>query len=619
MFKQLFFIVKLFIYWITIFLVFRIVFLFLQLPWNDGASVTESLSTLYHALRLDTAVTCYLLIIPFIIWAFNIFIKNTALKKIHKIYHVIVLSIVILIGAGNLIVYQHWGTLINNRAVAFLTDPAEVIASASWGLLIGGTSLLIIIYFAFIRIFLQYINKAETPVESGYFQRSVSVFATLAFIVIGLRGGLQQIPINESAAYFSSNRTLNHIATNPLWSLGSSLKLSSVTNSNPYIFMDNADAREIVDNLLNKGKAFQTNSILKESATKPNVIIVILESWTADIIESLNGESGVTPNFDKYQKQGLLFSNIYSSGFRTDQGLTSILSGFPAQPNKSIIRFPEKTQRLPSLSNSFKAIGYSNSFYYGGELGFANMRSYLLSQGFDKIISKDDFNSEDMNSKWGAHDGIVFERMHGDLTSVKEPFFSVILTLSTHEPFEVPMNTPFNGSDDPDKFRKSAYYTDFCLGKFLDQLKTQPFYDNTVILLVADHGHMLPKQRNYYDPLARRIPLLITGGALKPEFKGKVNDHIGAQHDIPATLLDQMDLNSSKYTWSNNLLNSSRHDFAYLSQDNAFTFITQGNIYSKDISLAAQRKDSEVKESDVTLQRSAEAYLQCVFEDFINY
>jgi len=476
--------------------------------------------------------------------------------------------------------------MINNRAIAFLTDINEVFASASFILIIFGSIGLLVSTFILIKL---HKNFVKLPFQSQR-KLTISYVASIIIIIIlcflGMRGGVQQIPINESAAYFSEHRVLNNIATNPIWHLGSSLKRSSIHDTNPYLFMSN-----------------------------------VLESWTADVIEPLGGDKLVTPEFTKLTNSGLLFTQMYSSGFRTDQALTSILSGFPSQPNKSIIRFTSKIQKLPSLSKTLVKNGYQTSFYYGGELGFANMKAYLLSQGIETIVSKDNFKSEDMNSKWGAHDGIVFDKLDRDLDKMHPPFFNTILTLSTHEPFEVPMSTPFNGSEESDKFRKSAYYTDHCLGEFMNSITTKSWYENTIVLIVADHGHILPRMRDFYDPEARKIPFLITGGALKDEYKGQRIDLLANQHDIPGTLLNQLDISSTEFKWSNDIFQVGRKNFAYLSQDNAITFITDQGIVTKNIQFPKVKSEdkSDNNESNNELNTTAKAYIQLLFEDFLSY
>ena len=272
--------------------------------------------------------------------------------------------------------------------------------------------------------------------------------------------------------------------------------------------MDSKNAKKITDDLFSS-RTGSTENILKNN--KPNIVVIVLESWTADIIKALGGEENVTPHFDELSKDGLLFTQMYGSGFRTEQGLISIFSGFPAQPNNSIITSPEKAERLPSLNTELSKQGYQSSFYYGGEVEFANMKSYLLNTNFKKIIDKNNFEKKQLNSKWGAHDEFVFKKQIDGLKAEKEPFFSVVLTLSTHEPFEVTMKTPFNGGEEQELFKKAAYYTDYCLFNYFNEAKKQPWYKKTLFILVADHGHRLPKNRNMDFPEGRRITAMITG------------------------------------------------------------------------------------------------------------
>ena len=110
------------------------------------------------------------------------------------------------------------------------------------------------------------------------------------------------------------------------------------------------------------------------------------ESLTSKVVASVGGLPGITPRFDSLARQGILFTNMYASGDRSAKGIVAILSGYPAQPTTSIITIPTKTASLPSLPRTFKAQGYHNSFYYGGETEFSNIKSYLLQQGFEKII-----------------------------------------------------------------------------------------------------------------------------------------------------------------------------------------------------------------------------------------
>ena len=225
---------------------------------------------------------------------------------------------------------------------------------------------------------------------------------------------------------------------------------------NPYEFGDLPSAIAAVDTLTLK------NGISRKvlNSTDPNILILVLESFSSYLIGPLGGDSLVTPNFNRYVNEGILFTNFYASGTRTDKALPAILNGYPAQPAQSIIKEPKKSQSLPSLVKIFIGRGYNSSFWYGGEINFANFNSFVISQGFNEIITKNNFDPENYNSKWGVHDHVLFEAFKDSMRVVKEPFFRVLLTLSSHEPFEVPMDPVFKGTDDLTKYKNSVFYAD---------------------------------------------------------------------------------------------------------------------------------------------------------------
>ena len=203
----------------------------------------------------------------------------------------------------------------------------------------------------------------------------------------------------------------------------------------------------------------------------------------------------------------------------------------------------------------FGGIARNRTFYYGGESNFSNLDAYCVTQKFDKIISKNNFDANLAKSRWGVADQYLFDFHLQEMSHTTEPFFSTIMTLSNHEPFDVPGPKRIDGSSEPDKFRNSAAYTDACLGDYFSKAKLQSWYKNTLFILVADHGHHLPMKRLILEPDSRRIPLLFFGDVLKPEFRGMKIHTAGGHHDIPSTLLYQLALNTSTYTWSKNLLN----------------------------------------------------------------
>ena len=226
---------------------------------------------------------------------------------------------------------------------------------------------------------------------------------------------------------------------------------------------------------------FRSDTLL--NMDRPNVIMIVLESFSGIITEELGGIEGVAPTINRLYREGIGFTNFYANSFRTDRGLVSILSAYPAQPTTSIMKYPSKTQTLPSISQSLKKEGYDLEFLYGGDADFTNMRSYFIGAGFDKIVADQNFPISDRLSKWGVNDEKTFrylsEQLKGEQT---QPFMKLFLTLSSHEPFDVPMKR----FEDP--YLNSVAYTDSCLGVFIDELKASPLWENTLVVLLPEIG-----------------------------------------------------------------------------------------------------------------------------------
>ena len=299
------------------------------------------------------------------------------------------------------------------------------------------------------------------------------------------------------------------------------------------------------------------------------------------------------------------------------------MSAFPSQATRTIIVDNVKQEHLPALSNVFSGIGYRNSYFYGGESEFMNFKAYLLSHKIDDLVDKASFDAKDMNSKWGAHDDVVMKKNLAFLNKQKQPFFSYLQTLSNHEPFELPVAPRFPGTELSDKFRSTAYYTDASLKGYFAAAQKQPWYKNTLFILVADHGHRLPRNTSEaYDPAKYHIPLLFFGDVIKPRYRGKQIDLLGNQTDIAATLLAQMNLPHQQFKWSKNLLNPYAKPFAFFDWDDGFGFM----LPQQDISFdAAGNKINFIKNKTAAQQYNehvllyGKAFIQQIFTEYMNY
>lgn len=434
-----------------------------------------------------------------------------------------------------------------------------------------------------------------------------------------IRGGLGGSPITQSMAYYSKEQLLNNAAVNTEWNLISSVLASKMTKVNPYLYLDSEDAEKRVKELYVPTKDTTVNIL---TTKRPNVVLIIIESFTADLTKALGNEDGITPHFDTLINKGVLFSKIYSPGSRTDKGLIATLAGFPTLAAGSIVKWPEKMQKLPAISQSLFNNGYKTSFYYGGESEFDNYKAFILSHDYQKLIDRNNFDSNDMQSKWGKFDELVFARQLNDLNKEKQPFFSTILTLTNHEPYSLPGTFKFGKADNVASFKSTAYYTDSCINAFINNAKKEPWYKNTLFVLVADHGHLLPKNSfEISTPQRYHIPLLFYGDVIKDEYRGRKFENVGSQTDIAATLLSQLDLPTKQFTWSKNLLNPYSKPFAFFSWDNGMGFIDNQQCVTFDNvgkMVLYNSNEKDIEKTSKTLDH-AKAYLQTVYRQFIEF
>lgn len=618
MINNLAIICRYFLFWLLFFFLERLVFILYFIQKLDEVPATEILKSFFIGLWMDASMAGYLTAIPLLLTIIRWFIPAVKIPAaILRWYTAALVVICSLLCIFNFNIYREWGSKINFKAldIAF-HSPNEAIASAASSPILA--SLLTLTFLIVISFWLSQKLIIYKPLKRvNIFVKIVASVLLMGINFLAVRGGWQLSPMNESMAYYSQNQLLNHATVNTEWSLIRDI-LNNKSTTNPYTYYSQQEASSIVEELFKKPEN-QSVSILNTS--RPNIILIIYESFTADLVKSLGGDARTAPQLEKLASDGILFTNIYASGDRTDKGVVAILNGFPSQAIKSVMKESSKQQQLSSLSESLLENGYSTSFFYGGESEFFNMKSYLLTHKYQRIFDKGTFERKDMNSKWGAFDEVVYQRLIEETTSAKKPFFSTLLTLTNHEPFDVPGTRRFGGNNVEDKFRSTAYYADSCLGAFIKNAKKQPWYKNTLFIVAADHGHRLPKNEyEIYDPGRFRIPLLFFGEVIKPEFRGVPVSKIASQTDIAATLLNQLQIDAASFNWSRDIFNPSTNDFAFFNWDNGFGVVdtVQTITFDNVGKQVLYRKDANPKE-DERLLRYGKAYMQSVFQQYIDF
>ena len=562
--KRVLFLFACFITFILVFALQKPVFMLYNHASGGGLSISDYLQVMVHGLQLDATVAGYLTVLPLLLTLLSVWIPGRYITFILKGYFFIVACIISLIFVVDIALYPYWGFRLDATPLFYLQSPSDALASAPASTLILQTLVFVVytygIFCALKRFVLplmpeQYVKKM--------FSNSVQLVLLGGILFIPIRGGVTTSTANVGMVYFSKNQFLNHSAINPCFSFLASLSKQQDFAAQ-YNYFNESQRSKIFKKLTNQP---QGDSIPELLTTKnPNIILILMESFSANAIEVLGGETGVTPNINRLSKEGILFSNMYANSFRTDRGIVAVLNGYLAQPTTSIMKYPAKSQTLPSIAKSLQKKGYTSDMLYGGDINFTNMQSYFFSSGYSKVTADRDFPLKSRLSKWGANDDITFAHLYQSMTdnSRKEPFFSTFLTLSSHEPFEV----PYNRLKDP--YLNSVAFTDSCLGDFIDKLKKLPLWNNTLIVLVSDHGFRYPASVKEHDPKRYHIPMLWLGGAIK---EPRVIANYGNQTDLAATLLYQLDLPHKEFTFSNNMVDSLQPAYAFYSYNNGFGFI----------------------------------------------
>lgn len=594
--------VAIFVYFIFIFCLEKLAFMLMYSATAGGITSSEIFQVLYHGLPLDMSMSGYLTAIPALMLIFSIWIKPKFIAWVLNVYFGIILSLVVIIAVVDLIIYPYWGFHFDSTVFLYLQKPKETFASASaLEIIIGFLAAIVfslIVYIGYVAIIRKQVLKLTVP--KSIWKACLIMIVLTAALFLPIRGGVTVSTMNVGKAYFSDSMFLNHAAINPQFNLMYSFFKSDNFGSQ-YQFYENPEAVAIFDALMTQPPTDSIPQLL--NTDRPNIILFILESFSAEAAL----DSVIAPNMSRFAKEGILFDNFYANSFRTDRGLVSVLSGYPAHPTVAIMKYPQKTENLPTIPKTLKQEGYNNlSFYYGGDADFANMRSYFIGAcGIKEVVSDKDFPLNERMTKWGAPDKFLIDRVYKDLTTKKQetPFMKTVLTLSSHEPFDVPVYK----FEEP--FLNAVSYTDECLGDFVKRLKTTDLWDNTLLIFIADHAmQSYPEGLSNSDPKRFHIPMLWLGGAVK---KPEVVSDFGSQNDLAATLLSQLKLKYTDFKFSTDMMNPDSNKFAFYSYVNGFCMTDSTGTLTYD----NDRQEIIRQSGNPGLEKKAKAFFQNMYMD----
>lgn len=609
------------IFWLSLFTIERTIFLI----WysanirREDIPFTEVFQVYCNAFKLDVSTAAYILVVPAILLSIQLFFRKGRLDTLITIYSSVIIIIYCLISMGEIGLFGEWNAKLSYKALLYLQRPDEVFNTVQLSkfvlLLFLWISQSVLYIFLYIKIFNnKYFRIQSKPHPAA---STAGILITLVLLFLSIRGGLKEIPITASDSYFSQYNILNITAVNPGYNIVFSvLNHTSLSELQPFFTMNDEEAQKLVEAM---HVIPRDTTVFISKYSQPNIVFVLLESWPGDVIESLGGIPEITPEFHKLESEGILFTNFYASGNRSQQGNASIFSGLPALPITTLSDHPEKYAAVPSLVKILNEQGYYTSFYFGGQLIYGNLKSFLVYNEFDRIIEGVDFDENLIRGKLGVHDEYVLNEYAVDLQKMVQPFFSTVFTLSSHPPYDYPGDRPIDWIKVENQFVNSVHYTDQCLGDFFDKIRKTPVWDNTLFFIMSDHSHLSYKGYPLWSFEYHQIPLLITGGALKDNFKGGRIDKICSNMDIPKTILKQLNYSSDSFTWSKNMFNPYTPEFAFFELTDGFGWKRPYGDLVKSAAYNWYYQKNAPKDKLPVLEKEGYAYIQHLLKEFLNY
>jgi len=600
--EKILYLIKVYLVTVIIFVLAKVVFM----GANYGAhpfGLGDVWEVVKHGLSLDLSTSIYILIVPFLVEMIRVWWTPKGLETMMKIYYAILASAMMLAFTADTSLYPFWGFKLDASCLQYLASPMEAKASVSGWYMAIRIVVVIAGAWGLYKIY-QGVAATQQPTQrearqSRAIQKGTTTVGGLVLIplfIIGIRGGLDESTTNVGQVYFSQNQFLNHSAVNPVFSFVASLEKSGNENAS-YNFYTPEELDRLTKGLYNS-QTLPGDTLL--NTQRPNVVVILLESCGKMFMN-------VMPRLCQAADEGIDFTNCFGNSYRTDRGTVSSLSGYLSFPTMSVMKMSTKVGHISSIARSLKKEGYDTEYLYGGDINFTKMKGYLISTGFERLRWKQDYTAEEQaTSKWGVCDEITFKTLSEMVLSHTDgkPFLIGYSTLSSHEPWDVPVN----------KYKEKQYngfsYVDQCISTFLDTMRQSPQWDNLLIVFMPDHSSDF-NEYNEQHPDRNRIPMVWTGGAVK---EPKKLDMLCNQSDFAATLLGQMGISHADFTFSRDVTSSSyRYPFAIHMFNNGISMTDSTGFMLYD--LTSEQIIVKTSPDAERMARTAKAVLQMAGED----
>lgn len=620
---------KYYFYLVFIFFLGRLSLFMLYFDRFADDDVNYMLSFVY-GLRMDTIAASYLLIIPVLLLSLSPKIFENIVDKVLRAYFLSVILILVYMENATLPFFAEYDVRPNYKFVEYLEYPKEVFAMIFAEYKLPLFISLVMMYIAGLFYLKISKNDFKNVFKDVYWKRLAFFIPLGLLLFIGIRSSFGHRAANNSDAMYSSNRVINEITKNSMYSVAyfvyANKKFSSKVLKQ-YGKMEIKEALERVRKRLDINSS-DTQSIFSRlekthfKQEKPkNLVIFLQESVGAQFSACTGGEEGIMPNFDRLCNEGIAFTDLYSNGTRSIRGIAGVVSGNFAVPGKGVLKRAKSQTDWFTIARLFKPLGYETSFIYGGESRFDNMKGWFLGNGFDKVIDELKMKNPSYVGTWGVCDEEVvayadeeFKRLY----SSNKPFMSVVFSTSNHSPFDFPDGKIELIEGVPKKSVKNAIkYADFAIGQMIKRAKESGYYDDTIFLIVADHNVRVygddPVPVNMFH-----IPGLILGGGVQASNYNKIS----TQPDIIATALDLVGADFTYPILGHSIFSDKKQELSLMQFNNNYALMIKDKVavlrpgktpntyrYLRDKNLKIIDKHLEEEDHDEELEKDLLAFI----------
>ena len=469
--------------------------------------------------------------------------------------------------------------------------------------------------------------------------RRAFTFATLLGLLL-----LHVFFISNTWAEKSKNRYAQELSKAGVYSFFSAFQNNELAYDKYYLQEDSNKAFDRMRTLLQSpdsrylGNGNSIYRSITDTATRvaPNVMMVTIESFSADFMDRFGNTQHITPVLDSLSKQAILFTNMYATGTRTVRGMEALSLAVPPTPGQSIVR-RKNNEGLFSVGQIFEQAGYESTFFYGGDGYFDNMNKFFGNNGYDitdrhhRKFVEDEITTTRTNipdsavqfsNAWGICDEDIYNaaiRSADEKYAKGKPFYDFIMTTSNHRPFTYPagkVDIPSGQS------REGAVkYTDYAIGQFLKNISTKPWFKNTVVIFVADHCAS-SAGKNEIEISKYHIPCILYNvpGAAPQEINAMCS-----QIDIYPTLLSLLHWTYNSKLYGKNVLDSSYQPRAMISTYQKLGYLEPGKLLilspqqkAECFSWNQARNEQHAAPMDSSLLKNSMANYQTAYSLFKN-